>query len=61
MNDFQFMPNHETIGMGSLFSWFALFLMWIYTVLPLHNTFTARQTQHLSYNTGANQVGEMFV
>jgi hypothetical protein len=62
MNDFQFMPNHETIGLGSiLFSWFALFFMWITPSQPLHNTFTAQQTQHLSYNTGANQVGEMFV
>jgi maltose/moltooligosaccharide transporter len=44
MNDFQFMPtNHETIGMGSIF---LVFSMWIYT-LAVTQTFTARQTLHL--------------
>jgi hypothetical protein len=49
--------NHETIGMGSILFWFALFLH-----VDLHPALQhIYGTQHTSeYNTGANQVGEMF-
>jgi maltose/moltooligosaccharide transporter len=61
MNDFQFMPKiMKQLAWVQFFSWFALFSMWIYTVPPLHNTFTERQTLHLRRTTRVNQVGEMF-
>jgi maltose/moltooligosaccharide transporter len=61
MNDFQFMPKiMKQLAWVQFFPWFALFSMWIYTVPPLHNTFMAQQTLSEAYNTGANQVGEMF-
>jgi maltose/moltooligosaccharide transporter len=54
---FSLCQNHETIGLGSI-----LFLvcasMWISTV-PLHIHGTTDTTSE-AYNTGANQVGEMF-
>jgi maltose/moltooligosaccharide transporter len=34
--------------------------MWITPSQPLHNTFMAQDTTSEAYNTGANQVGEMF-
>jgi maltose/moltooligosaccharide transporter len=42
------------------FSWFALFLCGFTPSQPLHNTFMATDTTSEAYNTGANQVGEMF-
>jgi maltose/moltooligosaccharide transporter len=39
------------------FSWFAASF---YLPVPVYNTFTAQQTPSEAYNTGANQVGEMF-
>jgi maltose/moltooligosaccharide transporter len=38
------------------FSWFALLL----PARPCLHTFMAQQTPSEAYNTGANQVGEMF-
>jgi maltose/moltooligosaccharide transporter len=52
------MQNHETIGMGSILSWFALSLCG-FTVPAV--TQHLRHDRHLRHNTGgANQVGEMF-
>ena len=43
------------------FSWFALFSMWIYTTLAVtQHIYRTTDTTSLAYNTGANQVGEMF-
>jgi maltose/moltooligosaccharide transporter len=59
MNDFQFMPTiMKQLAWVQFFSWFALFSIG-FTSQPLHNTFMAQQTSE-AYNTGANQVGEMF-
>ncbi|MGV8945559.1 MAG: MFS transporter [Lutibacter sp.] len=62
MNDFQTMPKlMKQLAVVQFFSWFALFSMWIYT--------TGAVTEHIykttdptseAFNTGANQVGEMF-
>jgi maltose/moltooligosaccharide transporter len=41
------------------FSWFALFSMWFTPSQPLHIYGTTDTTSE-AYNTGANQVGEMF-
>jgi maltose/moltooligosaccharide transporter len=54
MNDFQFMPKHETMAWVQFFSWFALCGFDGYTTLYGDN-FSSE-----AYNTGANQVGEMF-
>ena len=43
------------------FSWFALFSMWIYTTLAVtQHIYKTIDTTSEAYNTGANQVGEMF-
>jgi maltose/moltooligosaccharide transporter len=62
MNDFQFMPKvMKQLAWVQFFSWFALFSMWIYTTgaVTEHIYGTTDTTSEL-YNTGANQVGEMF-
>jgi maltose/moltooligosaccharide transporter len=53
-----FMPKNKAIRLGPIFSWFAL-SMWIYTTLAV-TQHLPNKTQPLNYNTGANQVGEMF-
>jgi maltose/moltooligosaccharide transporter len=46
--------------MGSIFSWFALFSMWIYTVPAVtQHIYGTTDTTSEAYNS-ANQVGEMF-
>ncbi|RZW55483.1 MAG: MFS transporter, partial [Flavobacteriaceae bacterium] len=43
------------------FSWFSLFSMWIYmTPAVTEHIYGATDTTSEAYNTGANQVGEMF-
>src|SRR5690554_5928213 len=43
------------------FSWFALFSMWIYTTQAVtEHIYQTTDTTSVDYNTGANQVGEMF-
>ncbi|MBL7474023.1 MFS transporter [Robertkochia sediminum] len=62
MNDFQSMPKvMKQLAWVQFFSWFALFSMWIYTTgaVTEHIYGTTDTTSEL-YNTGANQVGEMF-
>jgi maltose/moltooligosaccharide transporter len=62
MNDFQFMPKiMKQLAWVQFFSWFALFSMWIYTTLAVtQHIYQTTDTTSESYNTGANQVGEMF-
>ena len=62
MNDFQFMPKiMKQLAWVQFFSWFALFSMWIYTTLAVtQHIYRTTDTTSLAYNTGANQVGEMF-
>ena len=62
MNDFQTMPKvMKQLAWVQFFSWFALFSMWIY-MTPAVTGFIYGTTDTTSeaYNTGANQVGEMF-
>jgi maltose/moltooligosaccharide transporter len=62
MNDFQFMPAiMKQLAWVQFFSWFALFSMWIYTVPAVtQHIYGTTDTTSEAYNTGANQVGEMF-
>jgi len=62
MNDFQFMPKiMKQLAWVQFFSWFALFSMWIYTTLAVtQHIYGTMDTTSAAYNTGANQVGEMF-
>ena len=62
MNDFQFMPKiMKQLAWVQFFSWFALFSMWIYTTLAVtQHVYKTTDTTSEAYNTGANQVGEMF-
>jgi maltose/moltooligosaccharide transporter len=62
MNDFQFMPKiMKQLAWVQFFSWFALFSMWIYTTLAVtQHIYGTTDTTSAAYNTGANQVGEMF-
>jgi len=62
MNDFQFMPKiMKQLAWVQFFSWFALFSMWIYTTLAVtQHIYKTTDTTSQAYNTGANQVGEMF-
>jgi maltose/moltooligosaccharide transporter len=62
MNDFQFMPKiMKQLAWVQFFSWFALFSMWIYTTLAVtQHIYGTTDTTSTAYNTGANQVGEMF-
>ena len=62
MNDFQFMPKiMKQLAWVQFFSWFALFSMWIYTTLAVtQHIYETTDTTSEAYNTGANQVGEMF-
>jgi maltose/moltooligosaccharide transporter len=62
MNDFQFMPKiMKQLAWVQFFSWFALFSMWIYTTLAVtQHIYKTTDTTSAAYNTGANQVGEMF-
>jgi maltose/moltooligosaccharide transporter len=62
MNDFQFMPKiMKQLAWVQFFSWFALFSMWIYTTLAVtQHIYKTIDTTSEAYNTGANQVGEMF-
>lgn len=62
MNDFQFMPKiMKQLAWVQFFSWFALFSMWIYTTLAVtQHIYRTTDTTSVAYNSGANQVGEMF-
>ena len=62
MNDFQSMPKvMKQLAWVQFFSWFALFSMWIYmTPAVTGHIYKTMDTTSLAYNTGANQVGEMF-
>jgi maltose/moltooligosaccharide transporter len=62
MNDFQFMPKiMKQLAWVQFFSWFSLFSMWIYTTLAVtQHIYGTTDTTSAAYNTGANQVGEMF-
>ena len=62
INDFQFMPEiMKKLAYVQFFSWFALFSMWIYTTLAVtQHIYGTTDTTSEAYNTGANQVGEMF-
>lgn len=62
MNDFQHMPKiMKQLAWVQFFSWFALFSMWIYTTLAVtQHIYKTIDTTSEAYNTGANQVGEMF-
>ena len=62
INDFQFMPKiMKQLAWVQFFSWFALFSMWIYTTLAItQHIYGTTDTTSADYNTGANQVGEMF-
>ncbi|OYQ32219.1 MFS transporter [Flavobacterium cyanobacteriorum] len=62
MNDFQFMPGvMKQLALVQFFSWFALFSMWIYTTGAVtEHIYKTTDTTSVEYNTGANQVGEMF-
>ncbi|WP_224485183.1 MFS transporter [Robertkochia aurantiaca] len=62
MNDFQFMPKvMKQLAWVQFFSWFALFSMWIYTTPAVtEHIYKTVDTTSEAFNTGANQVGEMF-
>jgi maltose/moltooligosaccharide transporter len=62
MNDFQSMPKvMKQLSWVQFFSWFALFSMWIYmTPAVTEHIYNTVDTTSEAYNTGANQVGEMF-
>jgi maltose/moltooligosaccharide transporter len=62
MNDFQSMPAlMKQLAWVQFFSWFALFSMWIYTTGAVtEHIYGTTDTTSVAYNTGANQVGEMF-
>jgi maltose/moltooligosaccharide transporter len=62
VNDFQFMPKvMKQLAWVQFFSWFSLFSMWIYTTGAVtEHIYRTTDTTSEAYNTGANQVGEMF-
>lgn len=62
MNDFENMPKiMKQLAIVQFFSWFSLFAMWIYTTLAVtKHIYGTTDTTSTAYNTGANQVGEMF-
>lgn len=62
INDFQSMPKiMKQLALVQFFSWFALFSMWIYTTGAVtEHIYKTTDTTSVAYNTGANQVGEMF-
>jgi maltose/moltooligosaccharide transporter len=62
MNDFQFMPKiMKQLAWVQFFSWFSLFSMWIYTTPAVtQHIYGTTDTTSEAFNTGANQVGEMF-
>lgn len=62
VNDFQMMPKvMKQLAWVQFFSWFALFSMWIYaTGAVTEHIYQTTDTTSVAYNTGANQVGEMF-
>jgi maltose/moltooligosaccharide transporter len=62
MNDLQSMPKvMKQLAWVQFFSWFALFSMWIYmTPAVTEHIYATTDTTSEAYNTGANQVGEMF-
>ncbi len=62
MIDFQMMPKvMKQLAWVQFFSWFALFSMWIYTTAAVtEHIYQTTDTTSDAYNTGANQVGEMF-
>ncbi len=62
VNDFQSMPKvMKQLAWVQFFSWFALFSMWIYTTGAVtEHIYNTTDTTSVAYNTGANQVGEMF-
>ncbi len=62
MNDFQMMPKvMKQLAWVQFFSWFSLFSMWIYTTGAVtQHIYNTTDTTSEAYNTGANQVGEMF-
>lgn len=62
VNDLQSMPKvMKQLAWVQFFSWFALFSMWIYmTPAVTEHLYKAVDTTTEAYNTGANQVGEMF-
>ena len=62
VNDFQFMPKvMKQLAWVQFFSWFSLFSMWIYTTGAVtEHIYNTKDTTTIAYNTGANQVGEMF-
>jgi maltose/moltooligosaccharide transporter len=62
MNDLQNMPKvMKQLAWVQFFSWFALFSMWIYTTAAVtEHIYKTTDTTSVAYNTGANQVGEMF-
>jgi maltose/moltooligosaccharide transporter len=62
VNDFQFMPKvMKQLAWVQFFSWFALFSMWIYTTSAVtEHIYKTKDATSVAFNTGANQVGEMF-
>jgi len=62
INDFQSMPKMmKQLAWVQFFSWFALFSMWIYmTPAITEHIYGTTVATSEAYNTGANQVGEMF-
>ncbi len=62
INDLQNMPKvMKQLAVVQFFSWFALFSMWIYTTGAItEHIYKTTDTTSEAYNTGANQVGEMF-
>ncbi|MCI2228213.1 MFS transporter [Polaribacter sp. MSW13] len=62
VNDFQFMPKvMKQLAWVQFFSWFSLFSMWIYTTSAVtEHIYKTTDTTSEAFNTGANQVGEMF-
>jgi len=60
--DLQAMPaTMRRLVVVQLFSWFALFAMWIYTTAAVTQVhFAANDTQSAAYNDGANWVGVLF-
>lgn len=62
INDFQMMPKvMKQLAWVQFFSWFSLFSMWIYsTAAVTEHIYQTTDTTSVAYNTGANQVGEMF-
>lgn len=62
VGDIQSMPKlMKQLAVVQFFSWFALFSMWIYTTGAVtEHIYKTTDTTSDAYNTGANQVGEMF-